>query len=86
MRADRTATLPELTLVAAESGAPSDVGNGIPILAVPSQQYEEGMVVQKDFRPPEGARIENTRLLVRGASDDGVRLIPERGRTSPSSS
>jgi hypothetical protein len=80
MRADRTATLPELTLVAGMGRAPSDVGGGVAVLQVPSQQYEGGTVVQKDFEAPEGVKIENARLLVRGKSNDGVRLIPERGR------
>jgi hypothetical protein len=80
MRADRTATLPELTLVAGKGRAPSDMGGGVAVLQVPSQQYEGGMVVQKDFEPPEGVKIEDARLLVRGRSNNGVRLIPERGR------
>lgn len=82
MRADRTATLPELTLVAGESGTPSYVDGGVPVLQIPSQQYAEGTVVQREFCPPEGVRIENTWLLARGKPNNGVRLIPEHGRLS----
>ena len=82
MRADRTATLPELTLVAAQGGVGSEADNPVPVLHVLSQQYEGGAVIQQEFQPPEGIKIENTRLLVRGKSNDGVRLIPERGRLS----
>ncbi len=80
MRVDQTATLPELTLVAGESLSPFEMGNGLPVLQVPSQQYEEGVVVRKDFQPPKGLNIENTRLLVQGESNDRLRLIPERCR------
>ncbi len=80
MRIDQTATLPELTLVAGESHSPFDTCGGLSVLEVPSQQFEEGVVVQKDFRLPKGVKIENTRLLVRGTSCAGVRLIPERSR------
>lgn len=82
MRVNQAATLPELTLVAGESLSPFDTGNGLAVLQVPSQQYEEGVVVRKHFQPPKGLEIENTRLLVRGESSDRVRLIPGRGRAS----
>ncbi|MFZ1935252.1 MAG: hypothetical protein WCB27_08365 [Thermoguttaceae bacterium] len=82
LRADQTAALPELTLVLGESSTPFDAGSGLPILQVPARQYEQGVVVQKDFRPPDGMKIENTRLLFRGKVNNGVRLIPERGRTN----
>ena len=82
IRANRTAALPELTLVAGETGPRSDAESGSTVLHVPPRQYEQGTVVQKDFRLPEGARIENTRLLMRGKAHNGVRLIPERGRIS----
>jgi hypothetical protein len=82
MRANRAAALPELTLVAGETGLRSDAESGSPVLHVPPREYEQGTVVQRDFRLPEGARIENTRLLMRGKTHDGVRLIPERGRVS----
>jgi len=82
LQANRTAALPELTLVAGETGSRPDAESGSPVLHVPARQYEQGMVIQKDFRLPEGARIENTRLLMRGKTHDGVRLIPERGRVS----
>ncbi|MFO7906579.1 MAG: hypothetical protein ACQESR_03870 [Planctomycetota bacterium] len=80
MRADRTATLPELSLVAGESRTRSDVDNGIALLEVPRQQYEAGTLVRKDFRPPKGIKMDNARLLPRGQSNDGVRVIPERVR------
>jgi len=82
LRANRTAALPELTLVAGENGFRSNAEGGSPVLHVPARQYEQGMVVQKDFQMPEGATIENTRLLVRGTTHSGVRLVPERGRIS----
>ena len=85
MRADRTATLPELTLVAGDGRTPSDLGAGVTVLQLPSQRYERGSVVQKDFRPPEGIKVENSRLVVRGRPSDAVRLIPERVRFSKSS-
>lgn len=78
VRADRTASLPELALIAGENSSPFDAGSGLPVLQVPARQYEEGVVVQTGFRPPKGVKIENTRLLARGKALAGVRLIPER--------
>jgi len=80
IRAEQSATLPELTLVAGESNPPFEMGSGIPILQVPSLQYEQGEIVYKDFRLPKGIKAENTRLLVHNKANDKVRLIPERGR------
>jgi len=82
MQVSRTATLPELALVASENRSPSDAGSGAVVLHVPAGQYEQGIVVQKDFRPPEGVRIESARLLVRGKTQEAVRLVPERGQVN----
>lgn len=80
VRASRTATLPELALVACESNLPADTVGELPVLHVPAQRYEQGTVFQKDFRLPEGVRIEDARLLVPGKTREGVWLVPERRR------
>lgn len=79
MRVDRTAVLPELVLVADHDGASLDAEGGIPVLELPSREYERGTVVSEAFRPPKGAVVENTRLVVRGPSCDWVRVISEHG-------